>query len=476
MKQAKRIILFTGMTIILYLVMTCTNAGWVSNNPDAGPTSGGSGTDISVSGIICEPQGKQRARQACVTLRSRSFLPYVSSLQKRSVVDSAFACSTYTDDTGFYKFDSVPEGAYCIEGRDNNNCMLIDSVAIAIGVHYRPFLDTLKPSAVIRGKVLLDTGSSETYVRVFGLNATAKAKPDGTFSLDNLPQGDLRLQMLVFRHDRQSCDTDMVKIDTKAGDTSVLKFQVTFNSRDGSAVVPQLLNYGDHATEPFAPTFTGCSFAGWFMEPACLNEWQFATESVTRPMTLYAKWTMMDIDGNVYKTVKIGNQVWLAENLKTSKYNDGSAIPLVTDLIAWENLETPGYCWYGNNEAEYKNTYGALYNWYAVNTGKLAPKGWHVSSDAEWDIAGNYVMTQYAWDDSTIGKTIADGSGFWALPAGARDGNNFSGMSYEGNWWLTSELNKSDSGAQQMRWDGIVVYRLQSSKKNGFSVRCIRNE
>ena len=91
-----------------------------------------------------------------------------------------------------------------------------------------------------------------------------------------------------------------------------------------------------------------------------------------------------DYDGNSYNTVQIGNQVWLAENLKVKHYSDGESIPLVTNSGSWAALSTPGYCWYNNNEAAYKNTYGAIYNWYTVNTGKLCPSGWHVPSHTEW--------------------------------------------------------------------------------------------
>jgi len=101
--------------------------------------------------------------------------------------------------------------------------------------------------------------------------------------------------------------------------------------------------------------------------------------------------TVTDIDGNVYHIVAIGTQVWMAENLKTTKYNDGTFIPLVTDSTAWGNLSTPGYCWYNNDAATYKNTYGALYNWFTVNTGKLSPKGWHIPSDTEWETLITYL-------------------------------------------------------------------------------------
>ena len=115
-----------------------------------------------------------------------------------------------------------------------------------------------------------------------------------------------------------------------------------------------------------------------------------------------------DADGNVYHTVTIGTQTWTVENLKTSKYNDGTKIPLVTDGTTWGNLTTPGYCWHNNDAATNKATYGALYNWYAVNTGKLAPSGWHVPTDAEWTTLENYLIAHgYNYDSTTTGNKIA---------------------------------------------------------------------
>jgi uncharacterized protein (TIGR02145 family) len=95
--------------------------------------------------------------------------------------------------------------------------------------------------------------------------------------------------------------------------------------------------------------------------------------------------TVTDADGNVYHTVQIGNQVWMVENLRTTKYNDNSPITPVSDNAVWGTLTTEAYCWYNNDEATNKNTYGALYNWYVLNTGKLCPTGWHVPSQAEWE-------------------------------------------------------------------------------------------
>jgi hypothetical protein len=111
--------------------------------------------------------------------------------------------------------------------------------------------------------------------------------------------------------------------------------------------------------------------------------------------------TMTDIDGNTYKTVTIGTQTWMAENLKVTKYNDGTAIPNVTDETAWSSLTTGAYCNY-NNDPSKVATYGRLYNWHAVNTGKLCPTGWHVAAE-EVDFIINYDIKY------SIGKELENG-------------------------------------------------------------------
>jgi len=98
--------------------------------------------------------------------------------------------------------------------------------------------------------------------------------------------------------------------------------------------------------------------------------------------------TVRDIDGNVYHTITIGKQVWMLENLKTTRYNDSTSIPLTREDKDWNKLSIPGFCWY-NNDPAFKSEYGALYNYYSVNTGKLAPKGWHV---AIWDSGKRQLM------------------------------------------------------------------------------------
>jgi uncharacterized protein (TIGR02145 family) len=101
--------------------------------------------------------------------------------------------------------------------------------------------------------------------------------------------------------------------------------------------------------------------------------------------------TIIDIDGNTYPTIGIGGQRWTAEDLKTTKFNDGTSISLVNDSVLWLNMSNPAFCWYNNDEAMYKSTFGALYNWFTVNTGKLCPTGLHVPFDYDWETLYTYL-------------------------------------------------------------------------------------
>lgn len=194
-----------------------------------------------------------------------------------------------------------------------------------------------------------------------------------------------------------------------------------------------------------------------------------------------------DIDGNVYNTVAIGTQLWLAENLKTTKYSDGTAIPLVTDNTIWANLLTPAYCWYNNDMTTNKATFGALYSWYAVNSGKLCPAGWHVPTDVDWSllatylggesIAGNKLKesgTIY-WQSPNANAT--NETGFSALPGGYRNYIGiFTNKGVNGYWWSSTELSNSKAYYRNMGYNYSNATRDNVDKFNGFSVRCISGE
>jgi len=202
--------------------------------------------------------------------------------------------------------------------------------------------------------------------------------------------------------------------------------------------------------------------------------------------------TVTDIDGNVYATVQIGNQCWMIENLKVTRYNDGTNISLVTENTEWTNLAFLGmgaYCWYDNDEITYKNTNGALYNWFTVNTGKLAPEGWHVPSDAEWailtdylggeDVAGGKLKESGTTNWATPNTGATNESGFTALPSGYRyfDGS-FQYFGNLGGWWSSTAQDDNLFGGA---WYRSVWYNNTSGPKSGdakevgFSIRCIKD-
>lgn len=195
--------------------------------------------------------------------------------------------------------------------------------------------------------------------------------------------------------------------------------------------------------------------------------------------------TVTDIDGNIYHSITIGTQCWMVENLKTTRYNDGTAVPNITDNTQWGNLTTGAYCYY-NNDASNKSTYGALYNWYAVNTGKLAPAGWHVPTDAEWQtlvdylggqgVAGGKMKATILWNGANTGAT--NSSGFTGLPAGGRYYADFTFL-YKGDF--SSFWSSTESGLA-----GYALYRVLDTNSaaitignyvqtQGWSVRCIKD-
>lgn len=192
-----------------------------------------------------------------------------------------------------------------------------------------------------------------------------------------------------------------------------------------------------------------------------------------------------DGDGNNYPILQIGTQIWMAENLKTTKYNDGVLIPNVAEISGWGSLTTPAYCWY-NNESGGKDIYGALYNWFAVNTAKICASGWHVPSDAEWTTLADYLGSLTAaggklketgtkhWNNPNTGAT--NEFGFTALPGGYR---NYDEKFYEvgnfGYWWSSTPGSSSNAWYYSMNRYLTSIYRTIYYRVNGFSVRCLKD-
>jgi uncharacterized protein (TIGR02145 family) len=226
--------------------------------------------------------------------------------------------------------------------------------------------------------------------------------------------------------------------------------------------------------------------------------------------------TVTDADGNIYPTVKIGSQVWTAVNLRTTKFSDGTPIPLVPDSIAWHSLASPGYCYYRNmNNADSIRKFGALYNWYCLDSKKLAPQGWRVPTNDDWETLQNYLTEHgYNWDRKKNGNRIAKSlaaqsdwkpfhiegtpgnnvngnnrSGFSALAAGCRydtrdsvgEGSKwkavFTGISHKGLWWSATQVNESYGYIYGLGFCVESFLKQQMFFKTcGYSVRLVRDD
>jgi uncharacterized protein (TIGR02145 family) len=202
---------------------------------------------------------------------------------------------------------------------------------------------------------------------------------------------------------------------------------------------------------------------------------------------------LADIEGNLYNVVYIGNQVWMTENLKTTAFNDNTPIPYVPANDDWIIRNTPAYCWFGN-DISYKSTFGALYNWYTVGTGKLCPTGWHVPDDSEyktleihlgmtvdqadlWDWRGtdqgNQMKSTTSWNEGGNGS---NSSGFNGLCGGYRYGATgaYNALGILTYWW-SSEHNTDQAVYRRLDFDNNGVYRSVTSKRGGKYIRCIKN-
>lgn len=196
--------------------------------------------------------------------------------------------------------------------------------------------------------------------------------------------------------------------------------------------------------------------------------------------------TVTDFEGNIYHTVLIGSQTWMAENLRSIKLSDGTQIPYVTNNNTWSNLVTPGYSYYSNDSVNFKYGYGALYNWYCVKSGKLCPTGWHVPTDADWTTlinglgvdsmaGGKLKLANYsAWISPNLYAT--NSTGFNAVPSGYRFYNgSYNNTSYSGNFWSATENNTATAWYRYLTYDKGKMYRNSIDKQYGFSIRCLKN-
>jgi uncharacterized protein (TIGR02145 family) len=207
--------------------------------------------------------------------------------------------------------------------------------------------------------------------------------------------------------------------------------------------------------------------------------------------------SISDFDGNLYKTVTIGSQVWMAENLKTTKYNDGIELPNISANSTWAGLSSGAYCWYQNNYATYGSVSAAMYNWYAVNTGKLCPTGWHIPTDAEWCTLEQYVDPTITCNSTGQrgvdggGKLKETGTTHWLSPNnGATNSSGFTALSGGFRWsdgvfydypyiacfWTSTECSSTNAWRRWVHYYYTQITRdTESPKGNGYSVRCVKD-
>lgn len=206
--------------------------------------------------------------------------------------------------------------------------------------------------------------------------------------------------------------------------------------------------------------------------------------------------TMTDQEGNIYKTITIGTQVWMAENLRTTKYRNGDNIPQVKSNDTWKNLTTGAYCNYNNTKnLDTIATFGRLYNYYAVTDGRnIAPEGWHVPTDSDWNvlisylgdgslergdsIAGAYLKEagDLHWAVYSDANPIVDNrSGFTAIPAGWRALDGF-GQPRDAVFWIYPKIANT-VWLHQLIGGFPIVMKLEypNTINLGLSIRCVKN-
>jgi uncharacterized protein (TIGR02145 family) len=208
--------------------------------------------------------------------------------------------------------------------------------------------------------------------------------------------------------------------------------------------------------------------------------------------------SITDVEGNVYKTILIGNQLWTAENLKSTRFNNNTPIPNVADSLVWITMTTPAYSWYRNMPSR-KDTYGALYNWFTVEAGNLCPQGWHVPTQLEYRAmeqaigvpadstvvwgwrgkgAGTHLKNTAGWDSLGNGDNT---TGFSALPGGYRAWVNgqYRGLGFITYFWTSTDdaINHKPTVAWYRRLDSTDnrIYNATTEKTGGKSVRCMKN-
>jgi len=324
------------------------------------------------------------------------------------------------------------------------------------------------------------TGNTIYYIRAYAINSKGIAYGQEISFLT----GSMLAEVTTNNSTATSTTTAIVNSSIiNTGGSPIIESGVCWNTQ----INPDILNnkiINTQTTENFTSIITGLSEnTSYYVRAYVINEvglsygenLSFATDPLT----------IKDVDGNIYNVIRIGSQLWIKENLKTTKFYDGTIIPLVIDNINWQNLTKSGYCLYDNNESN-KNIYGNLYNWYAVFNDRLCPVGWHVPTENE------YLILESFLDDALIagGKLKETGTIHWlspntgatnetnftALPGGMRNINGeFKDINNKGFWWAFTDQSNLDAWERRLEYNSEKIFRIFTDKKIGKSVRCIKN-
>jgi uncharacterized protein (TIGR02145 family) len=292
---------------------------------------------------------------------------------------------------------------------------------------------------------------------------------------------------------------------------------ITWNSSDVSGLVKvelyqggsmyQAISSGQSNTGSYSWTVSSALAAGTNYRVRVSSESDVNVyDESDGDFTLVSSNTVTDIDGNVYQIIQIGNQEWMAENLKVTHYRDGSAILNVTNQSSWSNTNVGAYCIYNDNASNEVDTYGCLYNNYAViDARNIAPEGWHVATDDEWielemalgmsqsDANAEYFrgtnegskLAGHAdlWTNGPLENDSEFGSsGFTGVPGGSRSqiiGYDYNGIDDSGNFWTATEIYSGelsfDAWNRRLSFSNSTIGRYRMDRNLGYSVRCVRD-
>lgn len=310
------------------------------------------------------------------------------------------------------------------------------------------------------------------------ISSTAKPSPGaGTFTVSGLKTG---VYLMCLQNGTSVYNTQLVSLENPLQEVRVV---YSIGNTDmvpikkSKAVIPMAFDPGDRLL------FKG--YSGNYARVLTL----VPTSSQTVNFSFIA---CTDGDAYHYAVVTIGTQTWMAENIKTTTYNDGTAIPLVTDNASWAALTTPAYCWYDNAPVANASVYGALYNWYvldaATNGGKnICPAGWRVATGADWgtlynflggmSVTGGLLKENCASLWTTPNTAATNEAGFSALPGGGRyysTSGAFYGLHTNSTFWTATAFSSTQGSTLSIENNSAYIYTSGQDKANGFSVRCVK--